>query len=182
MKLPFHLNLENSFDTLKSRFPLQSIIILILTSLLLSMLNTETSEPLQIKLTLTCIVIFFFSTGIRLFREGKDTSTFSLLDIIPFIYGILFYLTVDPTSDWGLESFVYFTLHLTGFLSFTFFAPYLLELFHAKVEKVEYTNYFTRVAWTFLMSGIVGIALLLLGFIAIASVTALFELSSFYDE
>ncbi len=178
----FHLDLENSFDTLKWRFPLQTLIILLLTGVLLYMVNTEVTEPVQIKLALTCVVTFFFSIGIRLFRETIDTRQFSLYDIIPFIYGVLFYFTVEPTTNWGLESFVYFALHLTGFISFTFFAPYLLELFRWKIERIEYTNYFTRVAWTFLMSVIVGISVLLLGFIAIASVTALFDLAEFFRE
>ncbi|MDD5377407.1 MAG: DUF4153 domain-containing protein, partial [Candidatus Gracilibacteria bacterium] len=42
---------------------------------------------------------------------------------------------------------------------------------------VQHANYFTLVAWTKLMSGIVGGAVLLLGFIAIGSVTELFDLS-----
>ncbi len=178
----FHLDLENSLDTLRGRFPRESLIIVFLTGILLYMVNIETTEPVQIKLVLTSIVTLFFSIGIRLFRETIDTKQFSLYGIIPFIYGLLFYLTVEPTSDWGLESFVYFALHLTGFISFTFFAPYLLELFGGKVERIEYTNYFTRTAWTFLMSGIVGISVLLLGYIAIASVTALFDLADLFRE
>lgn len=176
------IDLENSFDTLKSRFPLQTIIIITLTGILLYALNTENDDPMIIRMIFTSIVTFFLSVGIRLFREEKDKNHFSLSDIIAIGYGIIFYITVDPTSDWWMESFVFFLLHLTGFISFTFFAPYLLELFHVKVEKIEYTNYFTRVAWTFLMSGIVGLSLLLLGFIAIASVTALFDLSTYINE
>lgn len=42
---------------------------------------------------------------------------------------------------------------------------------------MEYSNYFTQVAWTKLMASIVGISVLLLGFIAIGSVITLFDLS-----
>ncbi len=47
---------------------------------------------------------------------------------------------------------------------------------------IEYTNYFSRVSWVFLMSGIVGISLFILGAIAISAVVALFELSPHIDE
>lgn len=43
--------------------------------------------------------------------------------------------------------------------------------------SIEYTNYFSRIAWVFLMSGIVGVSIMLLGFIAIGAVDALFSLT-----
>lgn len=53
-----------------------------------------------------------------------------------------------------LESIVYFALHLSGFIAFLFFAPYIDRLFKNE-EDISYTNYFSLVSWNLLMSTIV---------------------------
>jgi hypothetical protein len=86
---------------------------------------------------------------------------------------------IPLTNEWMIDSIVYFSLHLVGFIALIFFAPYCANLFYRKEESVEYTNYFTRTAWILFMSCIVGGSLVALGSIAITSVQELFDLSSF---
>ena len=77
-----------------------------------------------------------------------------LFHIIPLIYGVFIYFTINIGTDWIFESLIYLTLHLFGFISFLFFAPYV-DNFFRKEEEIEYTNYFSLVSWTLLMSTIV---------------------------
>jgi len=49
-------------------------------------------------------------------------------------------------------------------------------------REIEYSNYFSLVAWTLLMAGIIGVALLALGFIALGSIFALFDIKDLFDE
>ena len=176
-------NLETSAGVLQTRFPLPSIIILIITGFLLYLVNTEIESITSLRITLSLIVTFFLSVGVSLFLERKAMSYQRLWYIAPLIYGVLFYMTMNPlTNDWMLDSITYFILHLVGFIGLSFFAPYCMNLFYKKELDIEYANYFTKIAWTLLMSCIVGGALIALGFIAISSVMALFELSSFFEE
>jgi hypothetical protein len=78
-----------------------------------------------------------------------------------------------------VESVTYFLLHLAGFVSLIFFAPYIARILEGKEGSIEYTNYFSRIAWVFLMSAIVWGSLFALGAIAIGSVTSLFDLSDY---
>jgi hypothetical protein len=91
-------------------------------------------------------------------------------------------MTVHIRSDISAESVTYFLLHLVGFLSLLFFAPYLMRLFRGETETIEYINYFSRMGWVLLMSIVVGGSLVGLGFIAIGSVVALFDLSALVAE
>ncbi len=174
--------LEASFGILRSRFLLPTLILVILTGFLFYVVNVDvTPEDLWIsRIILSCIVTFFLSTWVILSLESeKKNKLFQLFMILPMVYGIVFYLTVDPSTDWWVESVSYFLLHLTWFVSFLFFAPYITRLHSKESESIEYTNYFSRIAWVFLMSGIVGGSLIALWYIAIASVIALFDIG--YD-
>lgn len=156
-------NLEESWNSLRSRFPLPTLIVCFLTGLLFYEINRESESFVITRLIFTTVVVLFFSLGVTLFLETRKSEKYDILfHISPFLYGILFYLTVNLTPNWEGEFFAYFFLHLTGFLSFVFFAPYLTRLLHGDKESFEYTNYFSRVSWTFLMSMIVGGSLMLL--------------------
>ncbi len=108
-----------------------------------------------------------------------------MLQILPILYGVFFFLStrVSDNLNW-FDGFLFFLFssHLVCFIAFLFFAPYARALVHGTTNTCEYTNYFSRMAWTLLMSMIVGISLLALGFIAISSVIALFDLSSLISE
>jgi hypothetical protein len=187
MKNPFSFltrkNLETSFGVLMSRFPVASIIVVVLTGFLFYIIHAEPESIVYVRITLSLIVTFFLSIGVSLLLETKKIPRQNLWHAAPVVYGILFYITMIPlTNEWMLDSITYFILHLVGFIGLLFFAPYCRNLFYKKDQSVEYTNYFSRVAWTLLMSVIVGGSLVALGFIAIGSVFALFDLSSLTDQ
>lgn len=186
MKNPFSFftrkNLETSFGVLMSRFPVASIIVLVLTGFLFYIIHAEPESMVYIRIILSLIVTFFLSVGVSLSLEEKKIPYQKIWNVVPVVYGILFYITMIPlTNEWMLDSITYFILHLVGFICLLFFAPYLGNLFYEKKQSIEYTNYFSRVAWALMMSMIVGGSLVALGFIAIGSVMALFELSSIQE-
>ncbi len=89
---------------------------------------------------------------------------------------------MDTNSGFFNDDIVLFILHLVGFIAWIFFAPYLLRRSQTEKNVVQYTNYFTQVAWAFLMSGLVGGAVMALGSIAIGAVGTLFDLNIFINE
>ena len=172
-------NLETSVGVLESRFPLPSIIVIVITGIFFYIVNWQPESITTLRIILSLIVTFFLSIGTTLFLESKKTEQ-KVWHISPLIYGAVFYITMNPlTNEWMLDSITYFILHLVGFIALLFFAPYCANLFYKKEQSFEYTNYFTRTAWILFMSCIVGGSLVALGFIAITSVQELFNLSSF---
>lgn len=172
-------NLEKSIGALQSRFPIASIIVLIMTGLLAYVINTESESTTLIRVILSLVVTFFLSIGVSLFIEGEKQKTSLAWHSLPIIYGIIFFFTINPiTNGWMLDSITYFILHLVGFIALLFFAPYCHGILYRRDRGIEYTNYFSRTAWSLFMACIVGGALVALGFIAISSVMALFDLSS----
>lgn len=187
MKNPFSFlnrkNLETSLGVLQTRFPIASLIVIILTGFLFYVVNAESDSMILMRIILSMIATFFLSIGVTLAFEGRKIVHQELWQFAPLIYGILFFVTMNPlTNDWMLDSITYFILHLVGFIGLLFFVPYWGNLFYKQEQSAQYTNYFSRVAWTLLMSLIVGGSLVALGFIAISSVVALFDLSTLVQE
>jgi Domain of unknown function (DUF4153) len=132
----------------------------------------------------TTIVTFFFSVGLILLSESfeKKKHTTLLVYLIPLIYAVLFYYTLTSINEWSVEIVTYIVLSLSGFVAFVFVAPFFLSLWKKRENNPFFYNYFTAVSWTFLMSAIIGLSLLALGFIAISSVLALFDIAELVDE
>jgi hypothetical protein len=155
---------------------------MILAGLGFYLVNTESENEILFRLIMTGVVLFFLSIALLLYVEvaWKDLLKKKLLSyLLVVLYGILFFFTVGQVDDWSFESFVFFVLHLFGFVASIFFAPYLKRILEKEEGDVVYTNYFMAISWNILMTKIVGISLFLLGVVAIASVTELFNLS--YD-
>ena len=125
------------------------------------------------------VTTFFLSLGVTLWRESKKAAKFDIfVALLPIMYGAAYYL-VSRDFGWDdSEKFVLFFLHLAGFVAVLFVAPYLGKIWNRDIDVIEYTNYFTQIAWTKVMTGIVGVSVMLLGFIAIGSVITLFDLSN----
>ena len=175
-------NIENSIGIITSRFPIPTFIVCIFTLLLFSFIHSSNNSIEVTKAIFTFGITFFFSTGIALYTENNSKEKINILfHIIPIIYGIFIYSTIDIGTDWIFESMVYLALHLFGFLWFLFFAPYVNSFFK-KEEEIGYTNYFSLTSWAFLMSWILWLALLALWFIAIGSIFALFEIKDWLHE
>lgn len=135
------------------------------------------------RLIITLLAIFLLSTGMYLLMEREKTKKYIIKDILPLIFGGMFYLSLDGLYDSGVEDVTYIILTLSGFFAFVFVAPFVMGYYRQKMEDtVHFSNYFTRIAWTLLMSIVVGAALNILGFIAIWAVTELFELADLVRE
>lgn len=196
MKLSAFFSLEQfmlSIREILSRFFQAALLSLMLTVYLVYKIISEATnqagqEDVIFRTVTTLILTFFLSLWVTLFYESSDRKFLDReFPILPIVYGLIFYFTVKFGQNYSLQGFTYFLLHLTGFVAFAFFLPYLRKLFHLSEkdrvsQNTEYSNYFSRVSWTFLMSGIVGLSLVLLWVIAISSVISLFELSSLIDE
>lgn len=176
-----------------SRFFQAALVSIILTGYIVYKIVSDSpyqnSEDEVIFRTITSLILtFFLSLGVVLFYETSQKNWVDKkFPILPIVYWLIFYFTVKFWQNYSLQGFTYFLLHLTWFVAFSFFLPYLTRIFRQKEserknQNIEYSNYFSRVSWTFLMSGIVGLSLVLLGVIAIASVVSLFELSPYIDE
>ncbi len=171
------MDIRSTLIAVVKRFPLSVIIVLAITALLLYVVNKEVDDVLYQRLWLTGIVTFFLATGVALFTETWKRQPFDkVLLLLPILYGVLFYSTLEIRDNLGVQSFTYFLLHLTGFVSLLYFAPFITRMLTGREASIEYTNYFTRIAWILLMSAIVGVSLLILGFIALYAVTSLFDI------
>lgn len=176
-------NLEMSLGILGERFPLAACIVVVITGLFLYTVNTESDSVLLLRTVFSLITTFFLSVGLVLASENKDVQHPRIWQYASLVYGGIFFVTINPLShEWMIDSITYFILHLVGFIGLLFFAPYWKNLFYGEKQSAEYTNYFSHVAWALLMSCIVGLALIALGYIAIASVMTLFDLSSLVQE
>jgi hypothetical protein len=175
-------SIKNSWENLFSRFMIPSIIICIFTLLLFYFIYTDTHSPEVTKAIFSFAITFFFATGVSLYIESSTLwKNIKYLNVLPIVYLIFIYYSIDIGNDWIFESLIYLTLHLFGFVSFLFFAPYV-EHFFRKEDEIEYTNYFSLVSWNLLMSVIVGWAMMALWFIAIGSIFALFDIKSWIQE
>jgi hypothetical protein len=118
MKNPFSFlspkNLESSFSLLQSRFPLPTIIILLLTGCLFYVANAETDSYVMMRIIFTLVVTFFFSIGVTLFSESEKTKTNILgWQLIPIVYGLMFYVSIRHlTESYMIDSITFSILHL----------------------------------------------------------------------
>jgi hypothetical protein len=160
------------------RFPLQVILVFFVTWVLLYVVNEKPEEVLYPRLILSSIVTFFLALGLSLSLEMRKADN-KYLPYLAIFYWVFFYMTVKVGDSFGIQWVTYFLLHLTGFVAIVFFAPYISRISGGAGESIEYMNYFTRVAWVFLMSAIVWVSLLMLGYIAIYAVVSLFDLATY---
>lgn len=179
MKLLVHLEeMKDSFQKLFRRFPLETVILVMLTGVIMYSIHTEIYTGWIRQIIYSLIVTFFFLVSVTLYCESRKAKKWDiLLPILPILYGIGFYTVNSYAGDFDLEATLFFLLHLFGFVFAIVVAPYIGKIRSPKENTIQYANYFTLVAWTGIMSGIVGGAVLLLGFIAIGSVTELFDLT-----
>lgn len=184
-----HLDLRASLEWVIKRFPLPTLLIIILSGLWFYQANYEPPSGLSsewlYRSIVTCIVTFFLSTWISLFLENTIQKKYTplLTNILPLVFGALFYMSLYGIYDANIEIVTYIGLTLSGFIAFVFVAPFLQSyLWKTKEIDAHFYNYFILVSWVFLMSILVWLAVLLLGFTAIASVMALFDINSFVNE
>lgn len=187
MKKFFHflapLNIASSWNTLRTRFPLPSVIALVITWLICYQISQDEYSAVIMRVVLSLITTFFLAIGICIYLETTGKKHLAKYQSIAILYGIWFFLTLNPSQNaWMIENMSYFMLHLVGFIAILFFAPYISGTLYRKDRSIEYTNYFTHTAGALAMSAVVWGSVLALGSIAIASVTALFELDAIVNQ
>ena len=178
-------DIKNSFRKLLKRFPLETVMIIIITSIIFFVIHKEDFSGWIPRTLYTLATTFFFLLGTTLYVESRKSDRWNYLFLLlPITYGVVFYFMNPYTGQDDLKAIVFFLLHLFGFGFAILFAPYLKNIFSTKKDtSIEHANYFTLVSWTKIMSGIVGGSVLLLWFIAIGSVVELFDLSgTFFRE
>ena len=185
MKIFVHFeDIKNSFRKLLKRFPLETVMIIAITSIIFFAIHKEDFSGWIPRTLYTLATTLFFLLGTTLYVESRKSDEWKYLFLLlPIIYGIGFFFANPYISQDDIGTIVFFLLHIFGFGLVIFFAPYLKNIFSAdKNTIIEHTNYFTLVSWTKIMSAIVGGSVLLLGFIAIGSVRELFDLTGeFWD-
>jgi hypothetical protein len=166
-------------DTI-SRFPLASIIIVLVSILFFTELHYNDSFIEEINnniiiAILSLIITFFFSIWVYLTAESKNfkKQKTNLLQIVPILLGIWFFFTFDSNID-NFENITFFLLTLTWILSYIFFSPYLKI---SEIKKSIFYSYLYKIATLFLISFILWWILYLLWAIWIWAVDTLFSLN-----
>ena len=180
-----NLDIRASLEWVIKRFPLPTIIIMILSGLWFYLANYEITSEWLYRSIVTCIVTFFLSTWLSILTENTKQQKYTpiLTNLLPLIFGGLFYISLYGIYDANIEIMSYIWLTLSGFIAFVFVAPFLQSyLWKTKEDDIHFYNYFVIVSWVFLMSIVAGVAILILGFTAIASVTTLFDIRSMSEN
>ncbi|MDD3793929.1 MAG: DUF4153 domain-containing protein [Candidatus Gracilibacteria bacterium] len=182
--------LENLIENIKYiiiRFPLGVLYIVINLLFLIIVTNFDLTNIVENYFTkgiFSLIVTFFFSIGVYLTSEkyNLEKKKKCLYQIIPIIFGILFFSFFDNNPD-DFENIIFFILSLVGIIGYIFFAPFLKKCTLLKNENEVYYPYFYKISIVFLISFIFGGVLFALGSIAIGATFTLFDISwTFSDE
>ncbi|MCD4705966.1 DUF4153 domain-containing protein, partial [bacterium] len=132
------------------------------------------------KAIFSLIVVFFFSVAIYLYSEAKNiTKTIKCFyQIITVVFGFLFYYFFEENlfSSFQAEVAVYFALTILGVIAFVFIAPFIDKLRNKKLGQEEFYIATYNLLIKVLMSIIVGLATMFLGFIAFSAIFALFDI------
>ena len=169
------------------RFPILCIYIWVVVLWFLLFIHWDFSNNTNdfiIRVIFSIIISFFLGLWTYITSESYNLGkkTCGKLQILPMIYWILFYIGFNP-SIYTTGSITFFIVTLWGIVAFIFFAPYTQQLISWWGKHSIYYSYFYRVATVFLLSFILWTVLFSLWSIAIATVTALFDISwSYTDE
>lgn len=165
-----------------SRFPLSAILsvlafVTIYFTVYFSDMLSNSLEETLFKIFIVLIVSFLFSVAMYLHAEGKRDDTFSrhYYQLATFVFGFLFYYFFDEGLFQEERAMIYVALTVLGILSFLFVSKYFRKfLVRADSQNDFYVSAYS-LAVKIAMSAIVGVVTMILGFIAIMSLFALFE-------
>ena len=127
---------------------------------------------------------FFLSTAAVLFLENSYMRRPLRIGFgcIIAVFTVSLYLALGRNPFESMESTTLIFLTFFGFLAFLFFSPFSYALLGKGYEEKNYVHYFYMMASVFLMSAIIGGALMALGSIALWSVDILFDVSWISDK
>lgn len=174
MKLFASLKLWEKLKNSSVRFPFAVWILVLLTVIFISVVHSNSGNiEMLLRVVASLILMFFLSIWLVIHSENikKITSTKKYaMQSIALIFGILFFWQFNGDLEW-FENNIFFILCLFWILGYLFSAPYLQKkVFHPHV----YYNYLYTTLCAFILSFVIGILVLALGMIAIASMDALF--------
>ncbi len=182
-------NLKKVIMETWQRTPLSMLISLAAFTIIVILIRVEdislVLEDNLNKAVFTLVITFFFSVAIYLYSETKNISRpkKGLYQLITFVFALLFFYFFEENlfRNPEAEIVVYLVLTSLGVLSFIFIASFVSKI-KAKVLSQEefYISTYATVIKT-LMSMIVGIITMLLGFIALSSIFTLFDIT-FIEE
>jgi hypothetical protein len=181
------INIENfkmAIAEIFRRTPLTMFISIAVFALLIIVVRVEDmSQMLENNLhkaIFSLSVAFFFSVAIYLYGESKNISKAKkeLYQISTFIFGFLFFYFFEENlfSNFQVDVFVYFILTILGVIAFVFIAPFVDKLRARNLAQEEFYIATYNLLIKTLMSIIVGLVTMFLGFIALSAIFSLFNI------
>ena len=112
------MDIRATLTALWKRFPLPILIIFAVSFLWIYVVNVNDTEDWTYRTIITGIVVFFLATAVSLLHEQvKMTRIVSLATwLVPLIFGVCFYLTVDGIYGGDIEDITYTSLVVGGVL------------------------------------------------------------------
>lgn len=187
------LSIKNIEQTLKksfNRFPLSFIfsflVFVILEFLILQDNNIlNTTEELLIKGVLSLSLVYFLSIWVYLMAEKFELKKLKtcLLQFFVIIFWMSFFYSFPENlfNNFVWEEITYIFITFVWVISFIFISSFIKKIYTNKLDNDLYYSFFNEVFSKILMGIIVWVFLMLLWFLALASIFALFELD-FLDE
>lgn len=172
-------------------FPLSALmsVAAFVTMVSLIRFGADMSQDLEntlAKVFITLIVSFFFSLAFYLYTDSKKikTAVRHYYQIISIVFAFLFYYFFEENlfDSAMAETAVYVILTLLGVVAFLFIARYI-QKFVLRIEAQDdfYVETYHLII-KIIMSVIVGIATMLLGFIALSAIFTLFDINFLEDD
>ncbi len=192
LKILNKINLENLKKVFKEtfeRFPLSLLISSLVFVLLIIRIYFEdfsfNVENILDKSIFTLAVSFFFSIGIYLFSESKAWLYGKkwFYQGLTLIFGLLFFYFFEENlfTNFHAEILVYMILTILGVIAFIFIAPFIQKIINKEESQKNFYIFAYNLIIKTLMSIIVGVVSMFLGFIALWALFTLFDLN-FIDE
>gem|GEM_PF-5102026 len=186
------IRLENLKRVLKETFNRLPLSVLISLSIFVTLIIRiyiqdfgQDIENIIDKSIFALSVTFFFSVGIYLFTEtiGVSKAKKWFFQIDSLIFGFLFFYFFEENlfTNFQEETLVYILSTTMGVILFIFIAPFIQKILNKHLIQREFYIYSFHLFIRILMSIIVGVSAMLLGFAALQSVFTLFDLN-FIDE
>ena len=134
------------------------------------------------KAVLTLTVTFFFSVAMYLYSETKNISRVKRerYQLVTLVFGCLFFYFFEENlfTNPQTEIVVYCILALLGTIAFVFIAPFISKLRAGNLSQEEFYIATYNLLIKTLMSMIVGLAVMFLGFVAFMAIFTLFDFDS----
>lgn len=143
-------------------------------------------ESIILKSILSLITVYFLSIWIYLLSEKFNFSRLKtcFIQILSIIFWILFYFSFEQNllNNFFEEEIIYIIITLVWVISFIFISSFIKNIFDKNINNDKYYTFFNEISSKILMSTIVWVSLMILGFIALWSIFSLFDISSFINE